>query len=128
MRTIWCSSAACHQPVTSTSADVTLQELDLTLASLLPDLPVTQSSTDTACISEEIHLAFLRCLRRLLVTAGVVPSSPILVTLMMEALCSCETPVLQEPHAVTSQKAPFFCWGKCTNSYTEGIGKIVKSW
>jgi hypothetical protein len=32
--------------------------------------------------------------RRLLVTAGVVPSSPILVTLMKEALRSCETSIL----------------------------------
>jgi hypothetical protein len=31
---------------------------------------------------------------QLLVTANVVPSSPILVTLMKEALCSSETPVL----------------------------------
>jgi hypothetical protein len=30
-------------------------------------------------------------MRRLLVTANVVPSQPILVTLMMEALCSSET-------------------------------------
>jgi hypothetical protein len=33
--------------------------------------------------------------RRLLVTASVVPSSPILVTLMKEALCSSETSVLK---------------------------------
>jgi hypothetical protein len=32
--------------------------------------------------------------RQLLVTASVVPSSPILVTLMMGALSSSETPVL----------------------------------
>jgi hypothetical protein len=37
---------------------------------------------------------FLRSLRRLLVTASVVPSSPILVTLMKEALSSSETSVL----------------------------------
>jgi hypothetical protein len=36
---------------------------------------------------------FLRSLRRLLVTASVVPSSPILVTLMIEALNSTETSV-----------------------------------
>jgi hypothetical protein len=35
-----------------------------------------------------------RCVRRLLVTANVVPSSPILVTLMKEALSSSETSVL----------------------------------
>jgi hypothetical protein len=34
---------------------------------------------------------FLRSVRRLLVTANVVPSSPILVILMMEALGSSET-------------------------------------
>jgi hypothetical protein len=44
--------------------------------------------------------------RRLLVTAGVVPSSPILVTLIKEALSSSETSVLS--HGVTSQKTPFF--------------------
>jgi hypothetical protein len=35
-----------------------------------------------------------RSVRRLLVTASVVPSSPILVTLMKEALSSYKTPVL----------------------------------
>jgi hypothetical protein len=42
----------------------------------------------------EIPLVFLRSVRRLLVTATVVPSSPILVTLMMEALSSSDTSVL----------------------------------
>jgi hypothetical protein len=37
---------------------------------------------------------FLRSVRRLLVTASVVPSSPILVMLMNEALSSSETSVL----------------------------------
>jgi hypothetical protein len=37
---------------------------------------------------------FLRSVRRLLVTANVVLSSPILVTLMKEALSSSETSVL----------------------------------
>jgi hypothetical protein len=43
------------------------------------------------------HSAQQRCscnVRRLLVTASVVPSSPILVTLMKEALSSSETSVL----------------------------------
>jgi hypothetical protein len=39
-------------------------------------------------------------MRRLLVITSVVPSSPILVTLMKEAL--------EEAHGVTSQKIPFF--------------------
>jgi hypothetical protein len=40
------------------------------------------------------HLVFLRSVRRLLITASAVPSSPILVTLMKEALSSSETSVL----------------------------------
>jgi hypothetical protein len=36
----------------------------------------------------------IRCVRRLLVTANVVPSLPILVTLMKEALSSSQTSVL----------------------------------
>jgi hypothetical protein len=39
-------------------------------------------------------IIFLRSVRRLLVTAIVVPSYPILVTLMMEAISSFETLVL----------------------------------
>jgi hypothetical protein len=39
-------------------------------------------------------LEFLRSVRQLLVTANVVPSSPILVTLMMEMLSSSETSFL----------------------------------
>jgi hypothetical protein len=40
------------------------------------------------------NMVFLQNVRRLLVTASVVPSSPILVTLMTEALSSSETSVL----------------------------------
>jgi hypothetical protein len=40
------------------------------------------------------ELVFLRSVRRLLVTASAVPSSPILVTLMKEALRSSEASVL----------------------------------
>jgi hypothetical protein len=39
-------------------------------------------------------MVFLRSVRRLLVTASVLPSLPILVTLMKEALSSSETSVL----------------------------------
>jgi hypothetical protein len=53
------------------------------------------------------YMAFLSSVFRLLVTDNVVPSSPILVTLMMEALGSLETSVLKEPHGVTSQKTAF---------------------
>jgi hypothetical protein len=41
-----------------------------------------------------LHLVFLRSMRWLLVTASVLPSSPILVTLMKEAISSSETSVL----------------------------------
>jgi hypothetical protein len=39
-------------------------------------------------------MVFIRSVLRLLVTSGVVPSSPFLVTLMKEALSSSETSVL----------------------------------
>jgi hypothetical protein len=39
-------------------------------------------------------MPFLHSVRRLLVTANIFPSSPILVTLMMEALSSSETSVI----------------------------------
>jgi hypothetical protein len=39
---------------------------------------------------------------------GYVPSSPILVTMMIEALSSSEAQFLQEPRGVTSQKTQFF--------------------
>jgi hypothetical protein len=44
--------------------------------------------------SQERIYVFLRGMCRLLVTANVVPSSPILVTLMKEELSSSETSVL----------------------------------
>jgi hypothetical protein len=45
----------------------------------------------------------LRRVILLLVTANVVPSSPILITLMMEAIRSSETSALTEPYGATSQ-------------------------
>jgi hypothetical protein len=47
-------------------------------------------------------------LRRLLVTANVVPTSPILITLMMETVRFCETSVLTRATRLTSQKTAFF--------------------
>jgi predicted hotdog family 3-hydroxylacyl-ACP dehydratase len=41
-----------------------------------------------------LRMVFLRSVRRLLVTASVVPSSPILVTLMKVALSSSKTSVI----------------------------------
>jgi hypothetical protein len=54
------------------------------------------------------NFVFLRSMRWLLVTASLVPSSPILVTLMKEALSFSETSVLKGLHGVRSQKTPFF--------------------
>jgi hypothetical protein len=51
---------------------------------------------------------FFRSVRRLLVTASVVPSSPILVTLMKEGLSSSETLVLTTATLRNNQKTPFF--------------------
>jgi hypothetical protein len=45
---------------------------------------------------QSLRTVFLRGLRRMLVIANVVTGSPILVTLMMEALSSSETSVLTE--------------------------------
>jgi hypothetical protein len=52
-------------------------------------------------VSEDIRASIIRAtrigersVRRLLITANVFPSSPIIVTLMMEALSSSETSVL----------------------------------
>jgi hypothetical protein len=54
------------------------------------------------------NIVFLRSVRRLLVTANVVPIKPILVTLIMEVLRSPKRRLLQEPHSTTSQKTAFF--------------------
>jgi hypothetical protein len=47
---------------------------------------------------------FLRCVRQLIVTAIVIPSSQILVTLMKEALTSSETSVLTRATRRKTQK------------------------
>jgi hypothetical protein len=64
-----------------------------TLLSLSPysSFCIPNSEFHTSFLS---HLIFLRSVCRLLVTASVVPSSPIIVTLMKEALSSPETSFL----------------------------------
>jgi hypothetical protein len=54
-------------------------------------------------IGELLVLVFLRSLLRLLMTASVVPSSPILITMMKEALNSSEMSVLAR---ATRRKIP----------------------
>jgi hypothetical protein len=55
---------------------------------------IGELGTTLAVTSYRRNLLFLRSVRRLLLTASVVPISPILVTLMKEALGSSETSVL----------------------------------
>jgi hypothetical protein len=55
---------------------------------------IGELGTTLAITSNRLYIVFLRSVRRLLVTASFVPSSPILVTLMMEAICFSETLVL----------------------------------
>jgi hypothetical protein len=59
-------------------------------------------------LSASIITVFFRSVHRLLVTANVVPSSPILVTLMMEAISSSETSVLSRTTRCNIQKTTFF--------------------
>jgi hypothetical protein len=61
-------------------------------ASFIRVTRIGELGTKLAATSSSV---FLRSVRRLLVTATVVPSSPILVILMKEALSSSETPVLR---------------------------------
>jgi hypothetical protein len=64
-------------------------------ASFIRVTRISELGTTLAVTSNRhTHLVFLRSVRRLLVTASVVPNSPILVTLIKEALNSCETSVL----------------------------------
>jgi hypothetical protein len=63
-------------------------------------LDVTSNRRTLICI---LYFVFLRSVRRLLVTSNVISSSPIIVTLMMEALRSSETSVLTR---VTPQNIP----------------------
>jgi hypothetical protein len=53
-------------------------------------------------------LVLPRKLCRLLLSANLVPRSPILVNQMLEVLGTPKCPFLQEPHGVTSQKTTFF--------------------
>jgi hypothetical protein len=68
-----------------------LQELS---ASFIRVTRIGELGTTLAVTSNRRTLAFFRSLCRLLVTDSVVPSSPILVTLMKEALSSSQTSVL----------------------------------
>jgi hypothetical protein len=64
-------------------------------ASFIRVIKIGEIRNNASCNQQPTHTAivFLRSALRLLVTASVVPISPILVTLMKEALCSSETSV-----------------------------------
>jgi hypothetical protein len=63
-------------------------------ASIIRVTRIGELGTTLAVTCNRRSNVFLRSVRPLLVTANVVPSSPILVTLIMEALSSSETSVL----------------------------------
>jgi hypothetical protein len=65
-----------------------LEELS---ASIIRVTRISELGTTLAVTSNRRTLVYLRSVRRLLVAASVVPSSPILVTLMKEALSFSET-------------------------------------
>jgi hypothetical protein len=69
---------------------------------------IGELGTTVAVTSNRRTLRRNTSVRRLLVTASVVPSLSTLVILMMEALGSPKRRLLQEPHGVTSQKTAFF--------------------
>jgi hypothetical protein len=62
-------------------------------ASFIRVTRIDELGTTVAVTSNRPKLVFLRSVRRLLVTARVVPNSPILVTLMKEELSSSETSI-----------------------------------
>jgi hypothetical protein len=76
---------------------VTLVRTDVSEESSASFIRVTrigELGTPLAVTSNRRTLVFFRSVRRLLVTSSVVPSPPILVTLMKDVLSSSETSVL----------------------------------
>jgi hypothetical protein len=73
---------------------VRIDVLEEPSASFIRVTRIGELGTTLAVTSNRRTLVFLHSVRRLLVTDSVVPSSPILVTLMKEALRSSETSVL----------------------------------
>jgi hypothetical protein len=63
-------------------------------ASIIRVTKIGELGTLAVTSNRQTEFAFLRSVRRLLVTASDVPCSPILVTLKMEVLSSSETSVL----------------------------------
>jgi hypothetical protein len=90
-----------HSVLTNIPPDPSTEAWDLALSraiynsSYYPPPPPTLSNHNSELNSSFLsHLVLLRSVRQLLLTASAVPSSPILVTLMKEALSSSEMSVL----------------------------------
>jgi hypothetical protein len=58
---------------------------------IIDELGTTLAVTSNRCMLHRNLILFFHSMHKLLVTTNVVPSSPILVTLMMEAIRSSET-------------------------------------
>jgi hypothetical protein len=86
--------------------------------------------------SEECSPSIIRVTRiivfRLLVTAKIVPSSPILVTLMTDEIRSSKRRLLQEPRDVITQKPALFIVSVVKNSnltlFSTMTTQVLFSW
>jgi hypothetical protein len=66
----------------------------MTYSKMLSRVALVRTDVSEEHSASIIRVVFLRIVRRLLVAAGVVPSSPILANLLMEGLDSSERSVL----------------------------------